>query len=239
MGRRSIDELVEILRNYAEEAGVSELGRLVFERDTGVRESEWKYYGLSWGEYAAKAGISTKTLSQPRDEEVIALRMIDHIRACKEWPATQKLRALERAKGGGVAQGYINRHGVPGLRKLVRDYCKGRLEYSDVYELCRSSAVLPTEDDRAPVPTGHVYLLTAGRNVFKLGKTNNVGRRAREIGQLVPYEVNHVHDILTVDPDGVEAYWKRRWQGKAVKGSEFYKLSASEVREFKGWKKIA
>lgn len=71
---------------------------------------------------------------------------------------------------------------------------------------------------------------------FKIGKTNSVGRRHAEASTWLR-DVRVIHTIDTDDPDGVERYWHRRFEGKLVRG-EWFALKAEDVRAFRRWKKI-
>src|SRR5260370_1235533 len=59
---------------------------------------------------------------------------------------------------------------------------------------------------------GSVYLLRSGR-FYKIGRSNAVGRREREIVLQLPEQAKLVHSITTDDPIGIEAYWHERFKG--------------------------
>jgi len=52
---------------------------------------------------------------------------------------------------------------------------------------------------------GFVYLLRFGKN-YKIGRTNVVGRRLRELAIQLPQKPKMVHVIETDDPEGIEQY---------------------------------
>src|SRR5205823_1144139 len=80
---------------------------------------------------------------------------------------------------------------------------------------------------------GYVYLLKHGtRREYKIGRTNNPLRREGELGIQLPEKCQPVHYIKTDDPEGVEAYWHRRFAGKRKEG-EWFALSTQDVRAFK------
>jgi hypothetical protein len=78
---------------------------------------------------------------------------------------------------------------------------------------------------------GYVYL-TRWSRYYKLGRTNSAGRRQRELTLQLPERTTTVHTIKTDDPNGIEAYWHRRFGTKRRNG-EWFQLDAADVRAFK------
>lgn len=121
-------------------------------------------------------------------------------------------------------------------------YCKGKPAYSDIVELVQPLAESRTtgSSDGGPSGTtqyGFVYLVKGHPGEFKIGRTNLVDRRLSELGAAASVEQTLVHEIKTDDPAGVEAYWHRRFEAKRMRG-EWFKLTASDVKAFKRWRRI-
>lgn len=72
-----------------------------------------------------------------------------------------------------------------------------------------NGAGIPTENDavvESGSPLGYVHLLNSGR-FYKVGRSNAVGRRERELEFQLPEHSKVVHSITSDDPSGIEAYW--------------------------------
>src|SRR3989442_8350249 len=57
---------------------------------------------------------------------------------------------------------------------------------------------------------GFVYLLKSGP-YYKIGRTTDFERRFDQIKLQMPFSVEVMHKIETEDPEGIEAYWHRRF----------------------------
>jgi uncharacterized protein involved in high-affinity Fe2+ transport len=105
-----------------------------------------------------------------------------------------------------------------------------------VREVCRAVAERATarRDASAPPnvqPAGVVYLARSGRN-YKIGFSNDSGRRAYELRLAMSDPTEIVHEINTDDPVGIERYWHDRFAERRV-GGEWFKLTEADVRAFK------
>lgn len=78
---------------------------------------------------------------------------------------------------------------------------------------------------------GAAYRIKAGRH-FKIGRSNAVGRRERELAIQLPEKTKTVHAITTDDQAGIENYWHRRFAERRRNG-ECFELAAKDVRVFK------
>ena len=107
-------------------------------------------------------------------------------------------------------------------------------EWSDVAEILRPLVRSKAMDGAAVshrTVFGSVYLFKSG-DYYKVGRSNHVGRRAYEVALQLPERLDVLHAIETDDPEGIEAYWHRRFAARRENG-EWFKLTSEDLTAFK------
>lgn len=209
-----------------------------FEKETGIRHADWfGRYWPSWGEAVREAGLRPNTLTPRIDNDRLLDRYLLLARELGRLPAKGDLRlARRRDRSFPSDTTLVGRFGSYGeLRARAHDYCGRRGGFEDLAPLFEVGTATVARRDSPNVSNsgviGFVYLIKSG-HYYKIGKTNSVGRRERELAILLPEATRRVHAIRTDDPDGIEAYWHRRFSSKRAHG-EWFNLDKNDIAAFK------
>lgn len=229
--------LDEIRRTARENGGVP-LGRQRFCAETGIKEGDWSgRYWARWSDALREAGFQPNRLQARLDDSLVLEKLVLLVRELGRLPVEAELKMRRREDPTFPSHNTFNRFGSrPKLAAAVTAWCEGRHGYDDVVKICAPHRTTAT-NDVAPRPVtagaefGSVYLLKSGR-YYKIGRSNAVGRRERELAIQLPEKATVVHSIKTDDPVGIELYWHRRFEARRKHG-EWFELTAQDVAAFK------
>lgn len=226
--------LSEIKRTAVANGGVA-LGKTRFEKETGIRETDWKgRFWIRWNDVVSEAGFATKDKTVAYDDDWLLERLVHFIRELGHYPISAEFRMKSRTSAGFPDEATFRKFGSKQERaSKVLDYCKRHPGFDDVAALCLPVATVEAEDEEgvAPADAGYVYLMKSGKR-YKIGKTETLEKRFTGLAAQVPHELIQVHAILTDDPSGIEAYWHNRFKAKR-RHNEWFELSAEDVAAFK------
>ena len=227
--------LSEVRRTAAANGDVP-LGRERFEKETGIKESYWLgRFWASWGDVVREAGFPVNAWNAAHPEEHLLASFAGLVRELGRVPTMPLLRLKRRADPTFPNdKTFFSRFGdKPALLARVRRFCEERPEFADVLNILGTAVPDQTSPGarRDAAPAGFVYLTKFGRH-FKIGRTNAVGRRERELAIQLPEKSRTVHVIETDDPEGIEAYWHRRFATKRGNG-EWFALDSTDVAAFR------
>ncbi len=232
--------LAEIKRT-AQKNGGAPLGIARFRAETGIKSSDCvgKFWAR-WGDALVEAGFEPNVLQGPRNDDELLGSLALFARELGHFPVTNEIKLKARTQPGFPSHNTFARFGgkqAPATR--LREFCTAR-GHEDVAALCaaaRARSVGPdsnAENDavvESESELGFVYLLKSGR-YYKVGRTNAVGRRERELAIQLPQKAKVVHSIKTDDPVGIEGYWHNRFSDRRKNG-EWFELMAEDVATFK------
>ena len=235
--------LDEIKRTTVANDGVP-LGSRQFEHETSIRPHEWGRYWARFGDAQKEAGFkpNTKKIAIPDSELLRHLALL--ARRLGKRPTIGELRVAKREDGSFPgAEAFLRLGSFQEITRRLSEFCSSQAEFADVYKLLPSPNyhIERETDELSNRPPkiriqGYVYLLKYER-YYKIGRTNSVGRRERELSIQLPDKPSRVHEIGTDDPVGIEAYWHKRFADKRRGDSEWFDLSPDDVSAFR-WRKF-
>jgi len=230
--------ILDEIRRTAQANGGVPLGRQRFCSETGIKKDDWLgRYWARWSDALREAGFTPNRLQARLDDSLAIERMALMIREFNRLPTEAELKMQRRGDPTFPSHNVFKRFGSRSrLATAVISWCQQRSDYDDVIVTCASHQT----DDVTDAPDqavsdgevfGSVYLLRSGR-YYKIGRSNAVGRRERELAIQLPQKAVVVHSIKTDDPPGIESYWHRRFEARHKNG-EWFELTALDVRAFK------
>jgi hypothetical protein len=219
--------ILDDVKRTANANGGQPLGRQRLYAETGIKETDWSgRYWAPWSEALRDAGYSPNHFQSAYDEQFLLDKLAAFIQELGHFPVVAELKLKRVQDPEFPSHGTFARLG--GKTKLATrlvDFCQQHDSYEDVAAICAPIS-LDSELKEARNATkgletfGSVYLLKSGR-YYKVGRTNAVGRRERELSIQLPERAIVVHSIKTDDPAGIEAYWHVRFKDKRKNGERF------------------
>jgi Meiotically up-regulated gene 113 len=229
--------ILEEIRRTAKANGGIPLGSQRFFTETGIKESDWHgKYWARWSDAVREVGLEPNQKKIAYADDLLIEKLILLARELGHFPVSGDLRLKARNGSGFPSHNVFNRLGSKRqLVSKVAEYCRERENFADVLAMCEAVAepdkVQLDEEKGTNEEIGFVYLLKA-RNFYKIGRSNALGRRERELAIQLPEKANTVHAIRTDDPVGIEAYWHKRFESKRRHG-EWFELSGADVKAFR------
>jgi Meiotically up-regulated gene 113 len=229
------ERIVDEIRRIASANGGKPPGRRLFELETGIRTSEW--YGVIWARWSdalVEAGFAPNEKQAKLGREYLLEKCAQAFRHYGKAPTAIELRMYSKLDPEFPSHTTIGNHfgGMTNMVNKLRTWLEKRSDYADVVDLLPDLLNQSTKPERVRQRVdGHVYLLQSS-NYYKIGRSDELERRVKEIRIGLPEAVKLVHAIRTDDPAGIEAYWHRRFAPRRAHG-EWFKLTAQDVSAFK------
>ena len=228
------DYIIREIRRLAVQNGGQAPGTQAFVSATGIGETKWRgKYWARWGDALIEAGFQPNEWGVKTDPEAIFISLIAACRHYGRFPTKAEIEILRRSDRTILAPNVIkNNLGaraevIAALAKHISD----SPEYADV--LTMLPLIAPAR--KAPpvggkAVDGHVYLIKSG-DFYKIGRSDELERRVKEIRIALPDAATLLHAIATDDPPGIESYWHRRFADRRANG-EWFKLTSEDVKAF-------
>ncbi|MGH1412246.1 MAG: GIY-YIG nuclease family protein [Pelagimonas sp.] len=230
------EHIISEIKRLAEKNGGKAPGKAPFHQETGIAESDW--YGklwLRWNDAVADAGLVPNKKQGRLSSDHVLDKYAEVCRHYGKPPSSAELRFYARETPSFLSHNTFAKHfgSKNGVIVALRDRAIERGEEDLVSILPEVIASQASKDGAttAKMSDGWVYLLQSGDH-FKIGRSDELEKRVKQISIALPEKVELVHAIKTDDPPGIETYWHRRFADHRANG-EWFKLSTADVRAFK------
>jgi hypothetical protein len=234
-------DIIEEIKRIAKANDGKSPGRELFEKETGVTGWYPKLW-LRWNDALIEAGLPPNQLQKETDKEVLIKAYIQLTRELGHFPIEGELRRKKTSENSFPSHSVFSRLGGKEQRiEVIAEYCQDHPGHEDILDIyaSRPAKHMPdqeycSQNDRVNI--GVVYLMRSGRH-YKIGRTNSIGSRERQLAIKIPIPPITIHTIKTDDPVGVENYWHNRFADKRGEG-EWFNLTSDDIKAFKRWKRI-
>jgi len=226
------DQILSEIRKLTKANGGRPPGSRAFAGATGIREADWLgIYWARWGDAIIDAGFSPNEWQGKLETEFVFQKFIEVCRHYSRVPAKAELMMYSRNRERFPSSKSLYSHfgSKDALLSNLRGYVADKPDYSDVAAMLGVETEISAE--QAPLKEGLVYLIKSGA-YYKIGRSDALERRVKEIRIALPEAASLVHSIRSDDPAGIEAYWHRRFADRRANG-EWFKLSNADVAAFK------
>ncbi len=233
------EDFLDAVKREAQENNGVPLGKLRFEKATGIKESDWSgVYWAKWSDAILEAGLSPNSLQAALPLEQLLERYARLIGELRHFPTVAERRLKARQDDTFPAHTtFSNRLGNKGqqIRALV-EFCSKTDGFEELIPLLEQEgqSFRSADDGEAKNTydqTGYVYLMKFGLD-YKIGHSKNVQKRLQQLRTQMPHEGEIIHMITTGDPEGIEAYWHQYFADRRLKG-EWFKLTVADIRYFR------
>lgn len=228
------EKIIGEIRKLAKANGDQPPGRRLFETETGIPESAWfGVYWARWGDALAEAGYTPNIKRQKFDEQFILQKLAAVSRHYGKVPATMEMRLYKKIDPTFPNEKSILAQfaGKQNLLRRLAEWARQHDDYKDIAAMLVHISSESTPTTKNAAKEGLVYLIKSGAH-YKIGRSDELERRVKEIRIALPEAATLVHSIRTDDPAGIEAYWHRRFADHRANG-EWFKLTNADVVAFK------
>lgn len=228
------DFIISEIRRLAGESAGSPPGKYAFARATGITEGKWRgVLWLKWGDALKDAGFAP---NQFKREKLNAEQLIEDLalltRRVQRLPTRAEIKMEGRQApnfpSGSAVDKYFPKK--ENLAEALRSLGERDERFADILPLLPPAEPIASSVSTKRKPDGFVYLLKSGKH-YKIGRSEDIERRFREVKIALPEAVTLIHTIRTDDPSGIESYWHRRFAERRANG-EWFALDGEDVRSF-------
>lgn len=230
------ERIISEIKRLASENGGKAPSKVYFQQETGITESEWSgKLWVRWNDVVTDAGLMPNERQERLSSDLVLDKYAEVSRHFGKPPTSAELRMYARETANFPAHTTFSNHfgSKDRLIAALRDRAieQGEEDLIAILPKLKAPSTSTASPGPSNVPEGWVYLLQSG-NHFKIGSSDELEKRVKQISVALPEKVELAHAIRTDDPPGIENYWHRRFAGQRANG-EWFKLSPADVKAFK------
>jgi hypothetical protein len=239
------NEIIAQIRKLAKEANGTPPGQRKFASETGIKEHVWRgKIWVKWTDALAEAGHDALEWQTGYEDNYLLSKIAGLAAKIGRFPSQTEIQ-FESAQNADFPghKSFTRRWSMSQLAEALAKHAveTGNSVVAGWAETYLTKKPVTAQSDitvEKGVAKGHVYMQQVDKK-FRIGKTNSLVGRYRQVQLETPHQVEYVHTILTDDPEGVEKYWHKRFKPLKLQiGGDWYALKASDIAAFKRWKKI-
>ncbi len=230
------ERILAEIRRIAEKNGGVAPGKARFFHETGITENDWSgKIWVRWSDAIADAGLIPNEKNSRLSSDTVLDRYAEICRHYGRPPTVAEIKIYARRNSECLSHNTFFKH-YGGKSQIISALLDRAIKCGecDIIEMLQGTE-MPTQQDAddtsLSMKEGWVYLLQSGE-YFKIGRSEEIEKRLKQISIALPDKVELVHAIQTDDPAGIEAYWHRRFAALRANG-EWFKLTKVDVKVFK------
>lgn len=201
MKARILDEI----RRLAKANGGKPPGVAVFERETGIRNTDWfPHLWVRWGDAVVETGYEANTLQAAYSKDFLVAKFIAFIKELGHVPVRGEFLVKSKKDKTFPNQKVFYRESKEGLLRRVVQYCQDHPGHEDVLALCLdelSETDAAATEKKIKLEIGFVYLMRSGRH-YKIGRSISVGSRERQLAIKIPVPPTTIQAEPRAEPRG-------------------------------------
>jgi hypothetical protein len=235
------DEILQAIRDLAAELG----------RPPGIKAFRARYstpasafngmYWARWTDAVREAGLQPCDPPARIEDGAILAALATLTLRLGRFPTQAEMAMRKKEDPSFPAEAVIRRRLGSKSAQIehLRAWAASQHEYTDLHEVLAGETataqpqVQPAAADEQASATsdGCVYLMRSGGR-YKIGMSRFLPQRWATLAGASPDPVDLVHYMRTDDPEGIEAYWHRRFADRR-EGGEWFRLGATDVAAFR------
>lgn len=228
------EKILTEIKRLTEANGGQPPGWNTFSKSTGIRIHEWRgVYWTKWSDATRDAGFEPNSRVAAYGDDYFLKKLAESARHFGAIPNTIQMAMYRRTDPTFPARQTFNANFVSRTEMLacLAQWARKDEAYADVAAMLADISSSSETETKTVATEGLVYLIKSGAH-YKIGRSDELERRVKEIRIALPEAASLIHSIRTDDPGGIEAYWHRRFADRRANG-EWFKLTTSDVAAFK------